>query len=383
LSSNAPPHARRESVPIREPGTESLATRLLDGGGDVAIDWAERGLVPDRILRAAIRVLIRDRLREIRERCADRRGALVEALRQGPIALHTGAANEQHYQVPPAFFREALGPHLKYSCALFEDGVRDLAAAEEAMLSLSVGRAGVEDGMRVLDLGCGWGSLSLFLGERFPRCRVLAVSNSKDQAEFIRGECRRRGIDNVTVHTADVNGFDPSQVGDFPGPFDRVLSIEMFEHVRNWEALLGRVAGWLAPDGRVFLHTFCHRDRAYPFEDRGNGDWMARHFFSGGLMPSADWILWHQRDLDVVDQWFVDGRHYQKTAEAWLARVDARRAAARRALAEGGHPDPDRALQRWRMFFMAVAELFGFEGGGEWFVQHALLAPRAGSEVRS
>ncbi|MGH0038341.1 MAG: SAM-dependent methyltransferase [Myxococcota bacterium] len=358
------------------PAPSGVAARLLSALGPRAVDWAERGLVPDPVLRLAVRALVRDRLSEL-SREGDRRAEFAQELARGPVAVHTQRANDQHYEVPPAFFREALGPRLKYSCALFEDGNTDLAAAEDAMLELSAARAGLEDGMRVLELGCGWGSLSLFIAERFPGCEVLAVSNSKVQGEWIHRECRRRGLGNVTVHTADMNGFDPGALVPVAGPFDRVMSIEMFEHIRNWGALLGRVAGWLTPEGRVFLHTFCHRDRAYAFEDRGEGDWMARHFFSGGIMPSADWIRRHAQDLEVVEQWFVDGRHYRDTSEAWLARVDARREAARRALADGGHPDPERALQRWRMFFLAVAELFGFQRGQEWFVQHALLAPVA------
>jgi len=344
--------------------------------GAAVIELAERGWVPDRILRHGIRRLLTGRLRELGAVADRSRGALAVELSAGPIAVQVDRANDQHYEVPPAFFREVLGPRLKYSCALFRPGTRDLGAAEEAMLDLTARRAGISDGMRLLDLGCGWGSLSLWMAERFPRCSVLAVSNSKDQGEWIRGECQRRGFGNLRVHTADANRFDPTEVGGDVGPFDRIVSVEMFEHVRNWDALLGRAAGWLAPEGRLFLHTFCHRDRAYPFEDRGTGDWMARHFFSGGLMPSADWILWHQRCFEVVDQWFVNGHHYQKTAEAWLARLDERWERAGDALREGGDPDPERALRRWRLFFLAVSELFGFGGGREWFVQHALLAPR-------
>ncbi len=341
----------------------------------LGIELAERGWVPDPLLRIAIRRLVADRLAELQEP-GDRRAALRDELAAGPIAVDTDLANDQHYEVPPEFFHQVLGPRMKYSCALYRPGVRDLEVAERDMLQLTACRAGVEDGMRVLDLGCGWGSFSLWLAESHPACRVLAVSNSKPQARWIRQQCEARGLDNLEVHTADANAFDPAETSFAGQLFDRIVSIEMFEHVRNWQALLARASTWLDPDGRLFLHTFCHRDRAYPFEDRGDDDWMARHFFSGGLMPSADWVLWHQRDFEVLDQWWVDGTHYQKTSEAWLARLDERRAAALAALAEGGEPDPARALQRWRLFFLAVAELFGFRGGREWFVQHALLAPR-------
>jgi cyclopropane-fatty-acyl-phospholipid synthase len=255
-----------------------------------------------------------------------------------------------------------LGPRRKYSAGLFEPG-DDLAAAEERMLALSCARAGIEDAMRVLDLGCGWGSLTLWLAERYPRARILAVSNSKAQREYVLGECARRGLDGVEVVTADVNRFEPA------GRFDRVVSVEMFEHARNWERLLGRVARWLEPDGRLFLHVFCHRSTPYFFEAEGASDWMARHFFSGGMMPSADLLAGLERDLRVEEGWRVSGLHYARTAEAWLANLDAAR---ERVLPILGS---ERAFGRWRLFFLACRELFAFRGGAEWHVLHARLAP--------
>jgi len=350
---------------------QSLRASLFD----VAVDQAERGRIPDPLLRAGIRGLLRQRLREIDvegRAAGGSRGEAVRRLAREPVAAVPELANAQHYEVPPAFFRAVLGPRLKYSACLFERPGDDLARAEEAMLELTCRRAGVADGMRVLDLGCGWGSFALYAAEHFPGAQVVAVSNSKDQGESIRAACDRRGLRNLDVRTADVNDLDP--VADGGGRFDRIVSVEMFEHVRNWGELLGRAADWVRPDGRLFLHTFCHRDSTYFFEDRGSGDWMARHFFSGGIMPAADLVLWHADRWRPVDQWLVSGLHYARTCEAWLARLDADRGDVREAL--GGGPEAERALHRWRLFFLACAELFRFRGGREWFVQHVLLAPR-------
>jgi cyclopropane-fatty-acyl-phospholipid synthase len=337
---------------------------------------AESGWIPDLLLRAGIRRLVQKRLDESvpndAERVSDDNHAFRAALRRGPVALVPELANDQHYEVTPAFFERVLGRNLKYSCCLFGDGIESLDDAEARMLALSCARAEVEDGMRILDLGCGWGSLSLYLAERFPNARILAVSNSKPQREFILGKCQERGIVNVEVRTADVNHFEPD------GRFDRVLSVEMFEHVRNHEILLARIASWLEPDGRLFVHHFSHRSAAYPFEDDSADDWMARNFFSGGIMPSHDWLLHYQRHLEVDRQWVVDGTHYQKTAEAWLERQDRRKAEVLSALEETyGRDDAGVWFQRWRLFFLACAELFGARNGQEWWVTHTLMRPRA------
>jgi cyclopropane-fatty-acyl-phospholipid synthase len=343
----------------------------------LGIGLAEAGLVPDAVVRAGIRRLLRQRLRELAAGCeaaGEAAHAFREELRASPVALAPELANEQHYEVAPAFFERVLGPRTKYSCALWSEGVRDLAAAEEAMLATTCRRAGVEDGMRVLDLGCGWGALSLWLAERHPRCRVLAVSNSKLQREFVLGRCARLGLGNVEVVTADVNRFEPDR------RFDRVLSVEMFEHVRNHGRLLARIARWLEPDGKLFVHHFAHRARAYPYTTGGEDDWMGRHFFSGGIMPSDDLLLHCQHDLLVERAWRVSGLHYQKTADAWLARQDAQRAALLPILA-GVHGAEQAGLwfRRWRLFFLACSELFGFRGGDEWWVTHVRMAPRAGA----
>jgi cyclopropane-fatty-acyl-phospholipid synthase len=330
----------------------------------------ESGRIPDRWTRRAIRRLVRQRL--VNE--AARPGsdptellqALVRDLKQQPIALVPDLPNEQHYEVPAEFFRAVLGHRLKYSCAMWRSaGDRDLNAAEDEMLGLTADRAEIRDGQDILDLGCGWGSFSLWVAERYPRARVLAVSNSSPQRRFIEDQCRRRGLSNLTVVTADMNEFDPGR------RFDRIVSVEMFEHMRNYEVLLRRIAGWLQEDGKLFVHVFCHRELAYAFEDGGPGDWMARHFFSGGLMPSYDLFLHFDADVRLDDRWTVSGTHYRRTAEAWLANLDACREEAIRILETGQRrSEARRAFVRWRLFFLAVAELFGFRGGTEWRVAH-------------
>jgi cyclopropane-fatty-acyl-phospholipid synthase len=335
------------------------------GSATTPVALAEAGLLPDWLVRIGIRRMLAERLRQVSPAA---QADFVAELRRGPLALVPELANEQHYELPPAFFEVVLGPRLKYSCGLWSDGVRDLATAEKQMLALTCERAGIRDGMRVLDLGCGWGSLSLWIAERHPAARVLAVSNSKPQREEILARCAQRGIRNVEVVTADINDLR------IDGSFDRVVSVEMFEHMRNYEALLSRIASWLAPQGKLFVHVFCHRELAYPFDSQGPGDWMAEHFFSGGLMPSADLLHHFQRELVIQRQWRVGGEHYHRTCESWLANLDRHRDEALAILAEAcGKGEARRWLQRWRLFFMACSELFAYRRGNEWFVSHYLF----------
>jgi cyclopropane-fatty-acyl-phospholipid synthase len=337
-----------------------------------ALGWVEQGLVPDSVVRAGIRRLCEARLADIGagdcERAAAATERFIEAMDRAPVAILTDLANEQHYEVPARFFEQVLGPRWKYSCAYWPDATTSLAAAEEAALEVSSARARLSDGQDVLELGCGWGSLTLWIAERFPASRITAVSNSASQRARIESECARRGLTNVRLVTADMNHFQPNQ------RFDRVVSIEMFEHMRNWRRLFGRVHDWLAPDGLFFMHVFCHRSTPYAFEDHGPADWMGRHFFSGGMMPSDDLAARFQEALQLVERWRWDGTHYQKTANAWLAKLDARRDEVLGTLAAAhGNASPEQWLQRWRIFFMACAELFGYRAGQEWWVGHYLF----------
>jgi len=335
----------------------------------IALALAESGWLPDPLIRFGIRRLLRERLRELRTLSTGGAAAGLAGADHGPVALVPELANRQHYEVDPGLFELVLGPRLKYSCGYWPAGVAGLGQAEEAMLALAAERAEIRDGMRVLDLGCGWGSFSLWLAARYPRARVLGVSNSKRQRDFVLARARHRGLANLEVETADANDFEPE------GRFDRVVSVEMFEHMRNWRELLARIEGWLAPGGKLFVHVFCHREASYPYEDRGPGDWMARHFFSGGMMPSQELLPRLAGGFALEAHWRVSGEHYRRTCEAWLARLDGQRAALGPALERSyGAADAALWLRRWRLFFLACSELFGYRGGEEWFVSHYRLA---------
>jgi cyclopropane-fatty-acyl-phospholipid synthase len=341
--------------------------------GGVAL--VERGLVPDSLVRAGIRRLLRERLAEIGDGDCERAAALTEAfivaMDASPVALVPELANEQHYEVPASFYERVLGPRRKYSCCVWPKGVETLAAAEDAALRLTCERAGLEDGQRILELGCGWGSLSLWMAEAYPAGEIVAVSNSASQRAFIEAEASRRSLRNVHVITADMNDFQSD------GRFDRVVSVEMFEHMRNWRELFRRVHSWLEPGGQFFLHVFCHRDVAYPYEDRGEGDWMSRVFFSGGMMPSDDLPARFQDQLRLASRWRIDGTQYARTLDAWLANMDRERAALLPVLTTTyGVRDAERWWNRWRIFFMACSELFAYRGGQEWYVGHYRLERR-------
>ncbi|MDH3532288.1 MAG: cyclopropane-fatty-acyl-phospholipid synthase family protein [Gammaproteobacteria bacterium] len=337
-----------------------------------AVSWTESGLVPDSVIRTGIRRLLENKRKEIRagdvEFAAATLNEFVAMMNASPIALVPDVANEQHYEVPAEFFAKVMGKHLKYSCCYWPDGIESLSAAEAAALAKTCERARIQDGMQVLDLGCGWGSLSLWIAEHYPDALVTAASNSSSQREFILAQAKARSITNIEVIVCDMNDFATDE------QFDRVVSVEMFEHMRNYRELFRRINRWLSPDGRFFMHVFCHRSTPYEFIDKGPGDWMSRHFFTGGIMPSADLPLRFPQHLNIEQRWHWNGTHYAQTCNAWLQKMDANKQTIMPVLAECyGAENASLWWQRWRMFFMACAELFAFNGGTEWYVGHYLF----------
>jgi len=343
-----------------------------NGALGVAIESMERGWLPDELIRVGIRRLCTRRRRAIMAGdCESRQArfrAFIEEMDAGPIAPVPDKANEQHYELPAQFFTRVLGQRLKYSGCRFDHTDSDLDQAEETALAETCAHARLADGQDILELGCGWGSLSLWMAERYPGSRITAVSNSALQRAFIEARADERGLGNLRVVTRDMNDFAPAN-----GPFDHVVSVEMFEHMRNWRRLLQRISGWLRPGGLVLVHVFCHREQPYEFTVDDEDDWMGRHFFTGGIMPSDGLILHFQDHLRARAQWRWCGRHYARTAEAWLENLDHNRDTLMPVLEAGYGADAERWHQRWRVFFMAVAELFGARGGEEWWVVHHLL----------
>ena len=332
------------------------------------IELAEKGIIPDYFIRQGIVRNCENRLNNENvsntEKVSSKKQIWIEQMKKSPIALVPEKANEQHYEVPPAFFENVLGKHLKYSSGYWPDGVNSLDESEESMLELSFERAQLTDGDSILELGCGWGSLTCFMALKLPNSKITAVSNSKDQKEHILNRCKNQGLDNIEVLTADMNDFETEN------NYDRVVSIEMFEHMRNYKKLLSKISSWLNDDGKLFIHIFTHQSVVYPFENQGEADWMAREFFSGGMMPSHDLLLHFQDDLIIDDVWSMSGTHYEKTSLAWVNKMDANKDSIMKIFLKTYGDDAKLWFQRWRIFFMSCEKLFGYNNGSEWGVSH-------------
>ena len=330
----------------------------------------EKNLLPDWLIRVGIRRLLRQRLREIDAPSAEAQVTqFADALRTMPVAINTAESKEQHYEVPTVFYQHCLGPRLKYSSCYYVDGNETLAEAEEKMLELTCERAQLTAGLDILELGCGWGSLTLWMAERYPQSRITGVSHSRTQREHILGEAKKRNLVNVNIITCDMNEFDIAA-----GSFDRVVSVEMFEHMKNWPKLMANIARWLRPGGMFFAHVFTHSRFAYHFEVRDESDWMSKYFFTGGMMPAHALFPQFQADLKLVHDWKVNGRHYAQTAEHWLVNMDAHRAEIMPLFVQTD--GADQALKwwsYWRVFYVACAELWWFRSGEEWLVSHYLF----------
>lgn len=332
------------------------------------IELAEKGIIPDYFIRQGIVRNCENRLKNENvsntEQVSSKKQIWIEQMKESPIALVPEKANEQHYEVPPAFFENVLGKHLKYSSGYWPDGVNSLDESEESMLELSFERAQLADGDSILELGCGWGSLTCYMASKLPNSKITAVSNSKDQKEHILNLCKNQGLDNIEVITADMNDFETEN------KYDRVISIEMFEHMRNYKKLLSKISSWLNDDGKLFIHIFTHQSVVYPFENQGEADWMAREFFSGGMMPSHDLLLHFQDDLIIDDVWSMLGTHYEKTSLAWVNKMDANKDSIMKIFLKTYGDDAKLWFQRWRIFFMSCEKLFGYNNGSEWGVSH-------------
>jgi len=332
------------------------------------IKLAERGFIPDSIIKQGIFELCNQRLNWSKkigsENLQDHNNNMIKMLKNSPIALVPEKANEQHYEVPPSFFELVLGKHLKYSCGYWNKN-SNLDTSELAMLDKYLERADLYNSKDILELGCGWGSLTFHMANKLPKSKITAVSNSNDQRKYIEKKCLDMKITNINVITCDMNDFNIDR------KFDRVVSIEMFEHMRNYKKLLNRISSWLNNDGKLFIHIFTHQKMTYPYEDRGPGDWMSREFFSGGLMPSHSLLLNFQDDLKIDKQWSISGNHYSKTSYAWLKKMDKNKAKVLEIFKDTyGNENSKIWFQRWRIFFLSCAVMFGIKNGSEWGVSH-------------
>jgi len=331
----------------------------------------EKDVLPDSIVRYGIRGLLAQRLKEEDKGNPEAQQAhfmqLIEELKKSPIAVNTADANAQHYEIPADFFQLVLGKHLKYSSGYWKEGVTSIDVSEKDMLEITCERAELKDGQTVLELGCGWGSLSLFMAAKYPNSKITSVSNSHSQKAFIDGQAQQRNIKNLTIITADMNVFQVDQ------KFDRVVSVEMFEHMRNYGLVMNKVAGFLNPKGKLFVHIFTHKEYAYKFEVKDDSDWLSKYFFTGGIMPSDHSLLYFQKELKIEQHWRVSGTHYEKTSNAWLQNMDSHKQQIMEIMKKVYGNDALKWWSYWRIFFMSCAELWGYKQGKEWMVSHYLF----------
>ena len=332
----------------------------------------EKDLIPDYLIRTRIRQLLKQRLEDENKGGVELQQkhlmTFIENLKSSSIAVNTADANEQHYEVPTPFYQYCLGKNLKYSSGYWKPGVTDIDTSETDMLEITCARAELKNGQKVLELGCGWGSLSLFMAAKFPESIFTVVSNSRTQKEYIDSEAAKRNIINLTVITADMNNFA------IEGQFDRVVSVEMFEHMRNYQLLMEKVASFLLPEGKLFIHIFTHKEYAYLFEVKDDTDWMSKYFFTGGVMPSDDLMFYFNDHLTVKKHWHVSGSHYGKTSEAWLVNMDQHKSEIMPLFEQTyGIDAATKWWVYWRIFFMSCAELWNYNEGNEWIVSHYLF----------
>ncbi|KAL9445035.1 hypothetical protein AB3S75_018102 [Citrus x aurantiifolia] len=351
---------------------EGIMHAAYDATVRLMLSSLERNLLPDAVIRRLSRLLLGGRLRSGYKPSAELQLSdllqFAHSLREMPIAIQTDKAKEQHYELPTSFFKLVLGKYFKYSCCYFSDASKTLEDAEKAMLELYCERSRLDDGHTVLDVGCGWGSLSLYIAQKYSNCKITGICNSKTQKEFIEEQCRVLELQNVEIIVADISTFE------MEASYDRIYSIEMFEHMKNYQNLLKKMSKWMKEDTLLFVHHFCHNTFAYHFEDTNDDDWITKYFFTGGTMPSANLLLYFQDDVSVVDHWLVNGKHYAQTSEEWLKRMDNNLASIKPIMESTyGKDQAVKWTVYWRTFFIAVAELFGYNNGEEWMVTHFLF----------
>ena len=337
-----------------------------------------QGWIPDFLIRFGVKILLRNKIKNQKipniEKRQSKKVEFVNNLKNQPIAIKTSEANEQHYELPPSFFEEILGDRLKYSCGYWDeflppsDCANKLNQSEEAMLELTCSRADIKNGQKILDLGCGWGSLSIYMAENYPESKITALSNSSTQIEYINSIAKEKELDNLKAVIADINTYKSNNT------FDRIISIEMFEHMRNYEALMSKLSKLLRNKGKLFIHIFSHHTYPFAYVNKSSSDWMARYFFAGGTMPSQDLLHYFLEDFHLENQWAVSGKHYKQTLEAWLYKMDNKKETIWPIFLEVyGKKEAKKWWNYWRTFFLSCAEFFGMNEGNEWFISHYLF----------